>query len=117
MRGLDVIGAGENLAAYTILLRVRSIDADKLRRAVTDKAWGGAIPGAIAVVDSAPKFALEMALPILKSQLEKAGIMADLSTTQKAPKSGAPHEALVVLGAGTLLGLALASLYHWTVKR
>lgn len=117
MIGLDLIGAGEGLAGYTILLHVRSIDASKLRQAITTKSWGGAIPGAIAIVDETPKLALDIALPIAKSQLEKVGIMADLSTTEKAPKAGPKYEMLKVLGVGTVLGIVLAltgrSLYHF----
>lgn len=120
MLGLDIIGAGESLAAYTILVKVRSVDADKLRAAITDKPWGGAIPGALTVVDSAPKLVLEVGLPIAKAQLEKIGIVADLSTTQKAPKAGGPHEMVTVLGVGAVLGFVLAlagrSLYHLFVS-
>lgn len=116
MRGLDVIGAGESLASYTILVRVRSVDPAKLRQAITDKPWGGAIPGAIAVVDEIPSAALDIVLPVAKSQLEKIGIMADLSRTQKPPKAAAKHESAIVLGVGAVLGIVLAlvgkSLYH-----
>lgn len=116
MLGLDIIGAGENLSAYTIMLRIRSIDAAKLRQAITDKSWGGTIPGAIAMVDSAPEMALGIGLPIAKTQLEKIGITADLSTTQKAPKAGARYGWAVTLGVGVVLGFVLAlagrSLYH-----
>jgi len=116
MIGLDLIGAGENLGAYTIMLRIRSIDAGKLRQAITDKSWGGAIPGAISMADSAPELALGVALPIAKSQLEKVGISADLSMTQKPPKAGARGEVFVTLGVGAALGFVLAltgrSLYH-----
>ncbi len=113
MLGLDLIGAGENLAAYTIMVKIRKVDPDKLRKvAAGDASWGGILPMAITVADSAPKASLEIVLPIVKAQMEKIGITADLSTTEKAPKTGAPHEMAIVLGAGTVLGLALALLYR-----
>lgn len=119
MLGLDLIGAGESLASYTIMLKIKSIDTAKLRAAITEKSWGGAIPGAISMVDSAPELALEVALPIAKSQLEKAGIMADLSTTQKPPKGKTSHEMLLVLGFGTAVGVVLAllgrTLYNFAI--
>ena len=116
MLGLDLIGAGENLGAYTIMVRVKSIDPAKLRQTITDKAWGGAIPGAISMVDSAPDLALGVALPVLKGQLEKIGITADLSTTKKPPKAAPRGEVFVTLGVGAVLGIVLAlggrALYH-----
>jgi hypothetical protein len=108
MLGLDLIGAGESLAAHTIMLRIRSIDTAKFRKAVTEKAWGGAIPGAIAMVDAAPQFALEVALPVAKTQLAAMGITADLSTTQSPPTRTPPHEMAFVLGLGTAVGIVLA---------
>ncbi len=112
MLGLDLIGAGENLAAYTILVRIRSIDTAKLSVA----AGTGVIPGAITVANEAPQLALEMVLPVAKAQMEKLGINADLSLTQKAPKAGAPYEMVKVLGVGTVLGILLTTLYHWVRK-
>lgn len=117
MHGLDVIGAGENLSAYTILVRIRSIDTAKLQA----KAGSGVIPGAIAMANEMPQLALETALPVVKAQVEKIGITADFSIaqTQKAPKAGAPHEMAVVLGVGAALGGMLAlivpALYHLAV--
>lgn len=116
MRGLDIIGAGENLASQTIMLRIRSIDAEKLRQAVTDKPWGGAIPGAVSMANTAPELALGIALPIAKSQLARVGIDADLSTTKTPPKANPPHEMLAVWSLATVFGVALAfvgqALYH-----
>ncbi len=112
MLGLDIIGAGENLSAYTILVRVRSIDPAKLSAA----AGSGVIPGAITVANEAPQLALEMMLPVAKSQMEKIGINADLSITQKPPKATtAPHEMTIVLGIGAALGFSAMLLYHLLV--
>lgn len=117
MIGLDIIGAGESLAPYTIMVHVRSIDPAKLRAVITNKPWGAAIPGAIQMVDSAPELALEVALPIVKTQLERIGIAADLTTTKSPPKGKAPsHEMEAVLGLGAVFGIALTivggTLYH-----
>lgn len=118
MLGLDLIGAGESLAPYTIMVRVRSVDPVKLRQTVVDSApsWGATIPGAVQVVDSAPELALEIALPVLQNELRKIGIMADLTKTKTPPKGGSSHEMEIVLGVGAALGIALAlfgkTLYH-----
>lgn len=116
MLGLDIIGAGESLAPYTIMLHVNSIDTAKLRAAVTDQPWGAAIPSAIQMVDSAPELALEVALPIVETQLVKAGINATITSTKTPPKGKSSHEMETVLGVGVVLGIALAiggrSLYH-----
>jgi hypothetical protein len=123
MRGLDIIGAGEGLAAYTIVLHVRSIDTAKLRSAVTDSSWGAVIPAAIAIVDSQPQAALEIAVPLVKSQLDKAGIMADVITAKAAPpfdKALPAHQMLkgvaTGLGIGAVAGVMLAlfgkKVYH-----
>lgn len=108
MRGLDVIGAGESLAPYTILVRVRKVDPAKLRAVITDKPWGAAIPGAIQMADSAPELALEVVLPIIKTELETIGITADLSKTKTPPKGSSSHEMEIVFGVGAVLGVVLA---------
>jgi hypothetical protein len=107
MRGLDLIGAGENLAPYTIMLRIRSIDTAKLRLAITDKPWGSAIPGIVSMVDTSPEFALATGLPIVKGQLEKIGVTVDLSTTRTPGKAISSREVFVVLGLGAAIGVAL----------
>ena len=116
MRGLDIIGAGESLAPYTIMVHVRKVDPAKLRATITDKPWGAAIPGAIQMVDSAPELALEVVLPIVKTQLEQIGITADITKTTSAPKGSVGHEMEAVLGLGALVGFTLAivggSLYY-----
>lgn len=121
MLGLDIIGAGESLAPYTIMVHVRSVDPAKLRTGITDKSWGAAIPGAIQMVDSAPELALEVVLPIVKMELQQIGITADITTTKSPPKGKPPgHEMEVVLGLGAVFGIALAiaggSLYHLFTK-
>lgn len=121
MLGLDVIGAGESLAPYTLMVHVRRIDPEKLRKGITDKPWGAALPGAIQMVDSAPELALEVALPIVKTQLEKIGITADITKTTSPPKGKPPgHEMEAVLGLGVVSGIALAilggSLYYFIHK-
>lgn len=116
MLGLDIIGAGEALAPYTIVMRVKSIDSAKLRQAVSDSSWGSVIPGALQIVDSAPELSLEVALPVVKAQLQKIGIMADITKTKTPPKGTTSYEMVTVLGFGTVLGVVLAlfgkTLYH-----
>lgn len=107
MLGLDIIGAGERLAAYTVMARVRSIDPEKLRRTITDKAWGGVIPGAITVADEIPSAALDIVLPIAQAELAKIGITADLSRTEKPPKAAGRRETAILLGVGAVGGIIL----------
>lgn len=109
MIGLDLIGAGEGLASQTIMVRVKRIDADKLRESVAGKKlWGGVIPMAISAMDSVPEYALGAVLPVAKAQLADIGITADLSTTKSPPSPNAPHEGLILLSVGAVLGAALA---------
>ena len=123
MLGLDIIGAGESLAPYTILVHIRSIDPTKLRQTVSAAAssWGATIPGAIQMVDSAPELTLEVALPVLQAELTKIGINADVTSTKTPPKGKTPgHEMEVVLGVGAAIGIVLAfagrTLYHLITK-
>ncbi len=108
MRGIDIIGAGESLAPYTIMVRVKKVDPAKLRAGITDKPWGAALPGAVQMVDSAPELALEVVLPIVKTQLENIGITADITKTTSPPKGSSSREMLVVLALGTAVGIVLA---------
>ena len=108
MRGLDLIGAGEGLAAYTIMLRIRRIDTAKLAA----KVGSGAIPGAVSMVDAAPEFALAAGLPVVKAQLEKIGITADVSTTKTAPKATDTREVFVTFGLGAVVGAVLTLTAH-----
>jgi hypothetical protein len=121
MLGLDIIGAGENLSSYTILFRIRSVDTAKLQAGIAGNAtWGSVLPAAVMLVDTSPGAALDIAIPILKSQLAQIGITADVAKTEKGPKAAPQHEMLqtLVLGGvtGFLLGVLLAlfgkGVYH-----
>ncbi len=137
MLALDLLGAGEGLATQAIILHVRSIDTGKLKSAITktdpcDKCgyepsapkWGVALSPAVALVDWQPRIALDTALPVVKQQLARLGIDADVYTAP-APPSGtkglptvrdpkATKEAFVV---GAVIGVILAFGGRWAYHR
>ncbi len=108
MFGIDIIGAGESLAPYTVMLRIKSVDPAKLKETASASSWAAAIPGAVQMMDAAPELALEIALPIVQKEMEKIGITADITKTKTPPKGSTSYEMLVVLGLGTVGGVVLA---------
>lgn len=118
--GLDaraVVGAGEGLSTQTIMVRIKKIDPEKLKHGLGDKAWGGALGPALAVVDQFPQAVLDIAVPQAKNYLDSIGITADVTLTNSPPPPRAPAEAPAALGVGVALGAVLAILGAWGYRR
>jgi len=103
--GLDMLGAkGDGLKDQFIVLNVKHIDADKLRKGIG--ATGAADAGisvALSVVDSQPKMALDLGLPIAKRYLrENLGVDAEITAANVAPQARGKSEFFsgAVVGAG-----------------
>lgn len=117
MIGLDLLGAGENLATQTILLKIKSIDPEKLRKSLDAGSWGAALAPALAVVDQFPKLAIDTALPVAKQQLEAMGIVAELAASNAPPPPRPPAETKAALVVGAAFGAVLAIVGRWVYHR
>jgi hypothetical protein len=99
-----VSGPGTGLADQIIVVRVNRVDAEKLKGFIGVKGVAAAGLGvALSVVDSQPKFALDIGLPVAKSFLrENLGIDAEITPANVAPAARGKSEFLpgVVAGAG-----------------
>lgn len=117
MLALDLLGAGEGLATQAVVVRVRQIDPEKLRRSLKAGAWGAILAPALAVVDQFPRQAVDLALPVAKRQLAEIGVVADLSATDAPPPPRAPAETGVAMAVGGVIGIALTLLGRWVYAR
>lgn len=117
MIGLDLLGAGEGLATQTILLRVRSIDTEKLREKLKAGRWGALLAPSLAIVDQFPRKAIDLALPLARQQLQEIGVTADLAATDAPPPPRAPAETGVALAVGGVLGVLSTLLGRWVYAR
>ena len=101
-----MLGAsGDALKGQTVVARIRSVDAAKLKSAIGK--YGGAIDLALDFADWQPKATVDAAIPFIRKQLADIGIDATISAG--APTTRGPSEfwgGLVVGGA--LGGGALA---------
>ena len=116
MIGLDLMGAAEGLATQAIVVRIKSIDAVKLRAAIaSDKSWGPALGPALALVDIAPKAALDAALPIAKKTLVDYGITADVAAADVPPATRSGESGFLLLvgaGGGIVLSAVVVGVYR-----
>ncbi len=106
-RDLDMLGA-EGLGSQYITLRVKAIDKDKLAQALGG-AKAAALPAALAVVDFAPRQALDLAMPMVVSKVRDGyGVDLDYQISETAPKAGeAPAKASGSPAKSLLLGAVL----------
>lgn len=114
---LDIMGAGENLASQAIVVRIRSVDVEKLRKALDVGAAGVALAPAVAIVDKMPKLAIDMALPVLREELRKMGIEAEVWGAEAPPPPRAASEALPAAAVGAAAGAGLALVGRWVYTR
>ena len=116
--GLDILGAGEGLASQYIVIRVRKIDTAKLKARVGGTA-GSMLPSMLAVVDSFPAQALEIAIPFVKKEMLGAGIDAEVTATTAPPPPAPPTKPLLALGVALGGGLVVGGfyLYRWLAPK
>lgn len=100
---LDVLGA-EGLAAKYIVLRVRSIDADRLKQKVGGMA-GASLPWALPLIDQAPEVVLRTALPLAAKKVQDDyGVTLDWDVSDAPPEKGQALPSR--FGAGFVMGAA-----------
>jgi len=124
MDGLDLLGVvSTSLASQNINVHVKSIDADKLKSALSGSTGTFAAAG-LHFVDAAPKAALDALVPVIKSTAKKYGVDADITvSTAKPPGARAYSEfwpgLLVggIIGGSGLLIWKLASMLITRVRR
>jgi len=122
--GLDLLGAGEGFATQAIVLRVRRIDAERMRAKLTESTptWAPAIVSAVKLADNAPRLALDVALPVVKQQLAAFGVEADVfagpaAATGLVPAVRDPIASREAIIAGVVLGALLALSGRWAYTR
>src|SRR6185369_14593101 len=104
MEGFDLLGAVEALSTQYITLRVKSIDAEKLKAKLGGSSGQLASFG-LSLVDRAPKAALDVAMPFVKKEALDYGVDLEVQMGN-APlaKQRAMSEFWPGLVAGTVLG-------------
>ena len=99
MLGTTRVGA---LSDQYLVVRIKKVDADKLRAKV---GGGAAIAAALAVVNTAPKAVLDVAAPYLAGVAKDYGIDADVTHADFPPAAGKTSEFWPGMGVGAgLLG-------------
>lgn len=110
---LDVLGAGEGLGTKNIVLRVKSIDTDRLRQKLGGMS-GAAIPAALPLIDQAPEIALRTALPLAaKKARDDYGV--DLEWDVRDATPGTLGKSSSGFGAGVMVGIicGVAATFAW----
>jgi hypothetical protein len=112
---LDMLGA-EGLSSQYITLRVKSIDKAKLGQALGGGTKATALPAALAVVDFAPRQALDLAMPyVLRMAKDDYGVELEYQITENAPTPAAMPKS--DMGKGMAVGAALGIAGLWAASR
>lgn len=114
MSELDYLGAAEALSNYNINLRVKGIDANKLKDKLGGSTGSFASAGLI-FVNMAPKAALTAAAPFIAKAAKEYGVDADvqiLDSPAKGVRSSSEFFPGLFLGIGIGgAGLAIVKLF------
>ena len=118
MDGFDSLGAADALSNQYIVLRIRSIDREKLKSRLGSK---GALAGAgLSFVDAAPKAALDAVAPFIPKAAKDYGVDLEVIVTDKSPGAGRSASEFwpgllmggVVGGSGLLIVKLIARLFR-----
>lgn len=112
---LDMLGA-EGLSSQFITWRVVSIDKAKLGKALGGGTKAAVLPTALAVVDFAPRQALDLVMPlVVQTAKDEYGVELEYQITEAPPPAGQAPKANV--GKHVLVGLALGAAGTWAAAR
>ena len=115
MEELDLLGA-EGLSGQYVVLRVRSVDRQKLGRAVGGGALAAALPAALALLDLAPGQLLPLLAPAAVSEVKsRFGVDLEYQITDAPPAKGPAHKKGGGAGA-VLLGVALGAVSAYALS-
>lgn len=113
MTGLDLLGA-DGLSSQYVTLRVKSFDAEKLRRKVGGT-WGTVVSSALPLAEGAPKMALDIALPFLTKKVrDDYGIDMEYAVSEAPPEKR--RWAVSGFYPGLFVGLGSGAAF-WTLWR
>lgn len=117
-RGLDMLGAvSTGLASQYIVLHIEKIDGEILKKKLAEDKQSSAIaPLAMFAIDSAPKFLIDTALPIVEKELVKYGVTATVVAQDVPPEKGGRKQSEFLPGA--VVGILVAALLGgigWTL--
>lgn len=108
---LDLLGA-DGLDSQFVVLRIKNIDKDRLKRQIGGNA-GAAAPLALALIDLAPRPALEGVAPLVAKWVrDKYGVELEYAVTDAPPERGGPTGS--GFRGGVLAGVGLTGI-GWVV--
>jgi hypothetical protein len=102
VEGLELLGAMDALSTQYVTLRVKNVDQQTLANKLGGTSGTFASAG-LHLVNAAPRAALDVASPLIKSSLKDYGIDADISITNAPPVKGGPR-AFSEFWPGLLIG-------------
>lgn len=107
MDGLDLLGAvSTGLSKQFITLQIKSIDTETLKNKLGGNT-GAIASSAMPLVDTAPKAALDMAMPFIVKTAKGYGIDLGTTVTNTAPSKGRSYsEFFPGLAFGVVIGAA-----------
>lgn len=114
MDGLDVLGAIDAFANQLIVIRVKSIDADKLKNKLGGTK-GATVSAALPLASLAPKAVFDIALPVALGTMKNYGIEAE-ATVSNAPLASFKKRGLSEFFPGLILGGILGGTGFGVVK-
>lgn len=118
MLGSSLGVASTGLKDQFVVIRVNRIDGDLFKRKLVEAGQSSAIaPAVLMAVDTAPKFAIDVALPMAAKELEKYGIFATLSASDAPLAQGERKKSEFlpgfVIGSGIVATVAAIGWGAW----
>lgn len=105
--GLDMLGAGDGLRNQFLTIKVDHVDGPILKRRLAEAGQSGAIaPAVLFAVDTAPKAAVDVAIPLAEKELAKYGVTARIVASDVPPAQGGRRRSEFFPGVAVGAGVA-----------